>query len=88
MQGTSWRELYKAAMLEIDLSKMQLRIDAAVAAVHLRMEEVVISEGDSRAEVQEISDALQNLRSLRKMNDRISSPPVAPKNNSPQEGVL
>ena len=55
-------------MLEIDLSKMQLRIDAAVAAVHLRMEEVAISEGDSRAEVQEMSDALQNLRSLRKMN--------------------
>jgi hypothetical protein len=88
MQGTSWRELYKAAMLEIDLSKMQLRIDAAVAAVHVRMEEVAISEGDSRAEVQEMSDALQNLRSLRKMNDRISSPPVAPKSNSPQEGVL
>jgi sirohydrochlorin ferrochelatase len=88
MQGTSWRDLYKAAMLEIDLSKMQARIDAAVAAVHLRMEEVGRSDGDSRAEVQEMSDALQNLQTLRKMNDRISSPQVAPKNNSAQEGVL
>lgn len=75
-------------MLEIDLSQMQARIEAAVAAVRLRMEEVAISEGDNRAEVQEMSDALQNLRTLRKMNDRISSPQVAPGDNSPQEGVL
>jgi hypothetical protein len=88
MQSTSWRELYKAAMLEIDLSKMKARINAAVAAVHLRMGEVAISEGNSRAEVQEMSDALQNLQTLRKMNGRVSSRQVAPKNNSPQEGVL
>jgi hypothetical protein len=88
MQGSSWRELYKAAVLEIDLSKMQLRIDAAVAAVQRRVEEVAISEGESHAEVQEMSDALQILRSLRKMNDRISGPQVMPKNNSPQQGVL
>lgn len=75
-------------MLEIDLSRMEARIDAAIAAVHLRMEEVAITKGDSHAEVQEISDALQNLRTLRKTNDRISSPQVAPRNNSPQEGVL
>jgi hypothetical protein len=87
MQGTSWRELYKAAMLEIDLSKMQARINAGVAAVHRRREEIAISEGHG-AEVQEMSDALQNLHSLRTMNDRISGPQVAPKNNSPQEGVL
>ena len=88
MQGSSWRELYKAAVLEIDLSKMQSRIDAAVAAVQRRMNEVAISESGRLAEAQEMSDALQILRSLRKMDDRIPCPQVMPNNNSPQQGVL
>jgi len=88
MQDSSWRELYKAAVLEIDLSKMQARIDAAVATVQRRMNEVAISEGGRLADAQEMSDALQILHSLRKMDRRIAGPQAMPKSNSPQQGVL
>lgn len=60
----SWWELYRTAMVEIDLSKLQTRIDTAREAIIRCMEQQSL---DSRADRQAMVDALENLRVLQKI---------------------
>ena len=58
-----WFEVYKAAVLELDLQKLPGRIVAAKEAVQLRLKEIQ-GDTDHHAERQEIEDALSSLRIL------------------------
>lgn len=58
-----WFEVYKAAVLELDLQKLPGRIVAAKEAVQLRLIEIQ-GDADHHAERQQIEDALSSLRTL------------------------
>ena len=62
-EDKSWFEVYKAAMLELDLQKLPGRIVAAKEAVQLRLKEIQ-GDTDHRAERRQIEDALSSLRTL------------------------
>ena len=60
-----WHEVYKAALLETDWSKMPERIRAAEAALHQRKREFELNHGGTPEENQAIADALRGLTVLR-----------------------
>ena len=62
-ENKSWFEVYKAAMLELDLQKLPGRIVAAKVAVQLRLKGIQ-GDTDHHAERQQIEDALNSLRTL------------------------
>jgi hypothetical protein len=67
----SWRDLYTAAMLELDHGLLQSRIDAAQVAIRRSMEELMGSCAVGAAEErQALSDALGNLQSLQRVEFR------------------
>jgi hypothetical protein len=70
-----WRELYGAAMVEIDRSKLAGRIEVAHQAIQHRLRELEQDHGGSPEERQAISDALLGLDVLRKEASRISASP-------------
>jgi PAS domain-containing protein len=57
---TDWRELYLAALMEVDRGKLRQKIDLALAAVHQQMR-----EGGSGQE-QMLRDALSALQALQR----------------------
>ena len=59
-----WHEVYKAALLETDWSKMEERITAAEAALHERKKEFDLNHGGTPEENQAIQDTLNRLRVL------------------------
>lgn len=61
-----WRSLYEAAVLELDCSKMALRIDAAERAITKRIEE--LNPSSYPVEAQQLMNALTVLRDLRRMD--------------------
>ena len=61
-----WHEVYKAALLETDWSKIEGRIQAVEAALHERKNEFALNHGGTPEENQAIEDALQGLGTLRK----------------------
>ncbi len=61
-----WLEIYKAALLETDWSKMEERIRAAESALHERKREFSLNHGGTPEENQAIEDALRSLNVLRK----------------------
>jgi hypothetical protein len=61
-----WHNLYKAAILEIDTAKLRGRVEEAKQAIHARMEELALS--DQNGEWETLSDALNVLEDLLKMN--------------------
>jgi hypothetical protein len=56
-----WHEVYKAALLETDWSKMEKLITAAEAALHARKHEFDLNHGGTPEENQAIEDALRAL---------------------------
>lgn len=62
-----WKKLYEAAILEIDPTKLQLRINEAHGAILDRAEQLLTRPPDS--EQQALKEALRNLRVLRKMSE-------------------
>jgi uncharacterized protein YecA (UPF0149 family) len=60
-----WHEVYKAAVLETDWTKMEERILAAEAALHERKKEFDMNHGGKPEENQAIQDALNALNTLR-----------------------
>jgi hypothetical protein len=75
-QDFPWRKLYEAAMLELDRSKLQARIDDACAALRKRAEELMPACGDDSRVLEErqaIADALHGLRTLEKVELQRSS---------------
>ena len=64
-QNQPWMDHYRAAMLEADLSQLNVRIRLAEEAI-VRRKEAIGSSPDTRAEIQALSDAQQNLRVLKR----------------------
>ncbi len=60
-----WQDLYKAAMLELNSTKLRNRIQLARAAMQQRSKELIRDYGSgSQAEQRGIVDALRNLGAL------------------------
>jgi hypothetical protein len=62
-----WKQLYAAAMLELDSTKLPQRIAEAYQAILNRVEDLHMRspEGEQHA----LNDAVRNLRILRKMSE-------------------
>ena len=76
----AWHEVYKAALLETDWSKMPERIKAVEAALNQRKREFELNHGGSPEENQAIADALRGLSILR--NDALRWAKGEPKNQA------
>jgi len=61
-----WHEVYKAAVLETDWSKMERKIQAAENGTGVRLHEFSLNHGGTPEENQAIMDALHGLDILRK----------------------
>jgi hypothetical protein len=61
-----WYEVYKAAVLETDWTKMEERIQAAEAALQERKNEFDLNHGGTPEENRAIADAFYGLNNLRK----------------------
>jgi hypothetical protein len=64
MTTLAWQELYKAALLELRPEQLRLRIEAAEAAIRLRLQELQNGEDGSNDEHHAMADALRGLRTL------------------------
>jgi hypothetical protein len=60
-----WHEVYKAAVLETDWSRMDERIRAAELAIEERKNELALDHGGSPEEVEAITESLKSLSTLR-----------------------
>jgi hypothetical protein len=60
-----WQEVYKAALLETDWSKMEERIRAAESVLNQRKLEFLLDHGGTPEENQAVEDALRGLIVLR-----------------------
>jgi PAS domain-containing protein len=58
-----WRELYMSAVLEVDRTKLNRKVEIALAAVHARL----LSGSQTEGEKQLLRDAVATLRTLRKL---------------------
>jgi hypothetical protein len=67
-----WRELYRAAMIELDPRKVPQRINDARNAIMDRMEDTRTKP--SYPEYQQLDDAFNGLRSLQQESDRSQQP--------------
>jgi len=66
MQADSfWQELYQAAFIETDHSKLPNRVSLAKAAIDARLQELQLDHGGTSEERQAITDALAGLNILR-----------------------
>jgi Zn-dependent protease with chaperone function len=73
--SSSWRELYTAAMLELDRATLPGRIEGAQAAVLQALEELADNYTlEAGEEKQAMADALRNLRTLQRVEFRSSAP--------------
>jgi hypothetical protein len=61
----SWRDSYRAALLETDWTKMQERIQAAESEIHKRRLTLVQDHGGTSEEREALVSALSGLRVLR-----------------------
>jgi len=85
-KDVSWRELYKAAILELDPVALHKRIEAAHAAIQQRILELQSNyDGTSGAEQREMVDALNSLRAVQKVEFRLSSEPNRPRREPTSE---
>jgi hypothetical protein len=63
--GQSWKELYTAALFEVDEKQVAARIVDAEKAIVLRARELFTKGADTIEEDQALDDALYALRALR-----------------------
>ncbi len=61
----NWRELYRAAILELDSSRLPERIVEAENVVIARARELFHQGGDNGEETENLNDAMYALRALR-----------------------
>ena len=64
LDGRYWRELYKAALSEVDQSKLPQRIADAEKAVVLRARELFQAAGDNGEETEALDDVMYALHAL------------------------
>jgi hypothetical protein len=60
----NWRDLYRAAMLELRPEQLQHRIDDAEKAIQQRIAELGQDDSNSMEELRALDDALRGLRVL------------------------
>ena len=65
LDGGAWRGLYRAALFEIDETKLPERIAQAEKALALRARDLFHMAGDNDEEGQALDDAMYALRALR-----------------------
>jgi hypothetical protein len=65
-----WRELYQAAILELDETKLSNRIAEAEEVIVQRARELFQQNGNNFKEQQALDDAMQALRVLRSIERR------------------
>jgi hypothetical protein len=63
---SEWEQLYQAAILETDWSKIEDRIQKADFAISARLHEFSLNHGGTPEENQRIQDALNGLHILRR----------------------
>jgi len=63
MPKVSWRELYRAAILELDPALLRIRVKAAEDAINARLADDLVSGDEHR----DIDDALSALRRLKRL---------------------
>ena len=81
LRSTNWRELYRAAILELNPSKLSVHIAEAENALIQRGRELVQEAGDNSEEERALEDATYFLRALRRIE-------VQPEPSCPQLGRL
>jgi hypothetical protein len=64
MLETTWRDFYRAAILELDHSLLKVRLKAAEDAIHARVSDARAS----REERREMDDALCTVHRLKKVD--------------------
>ncbi len=70
-----WRDLYAAAMLELDHANLHARIEAARAGIQRARKELTRNATPGAAEeMQSMADALRNLDTLQRVELRASAP--------------
>jgi len=62
----SWKDLYQAAISELDLDKLPRRIDDAEAAIVICARELLYADGDDAEDPESLDDALCILQALRR----------------------
>jgi hypothetical protein len=75
---TEWKNLYQAAILETDWSKIEERIQAADSAIGARLHEFSLDHGGTPEENQAIRDALSGLTTLRREVAAHAKKPLIP----------
>ena len=65
MDGNNWRELYRAALLELDLDKSRDRVKTAEQAIRARTSLDGDIRNDERTAMQDAMSALNVLRRVR-----------------------
>lgn len=63
---SDWRELYRAALLELNPAQLKARAEIAVLAVHDRIREIAAAGPSSAVEKLALSDAINGLRVLQR----------------------
>ena len=72
-QPANWRELYEAALLEVNPTDLQKGIELACQAMRGRSDDLTrSSEPGALEELRAIADALQNLRTVQRVELRSS----------------
>jgi hypothetical protein len=65
MKYSHWQREFEAALLEADPQTLRQRVDAAEAAIFLRLQ-VLVESVQGHAEQQAISDAIRTLRTIQR----------------------
>lgn len=65
LNHSNWAELYRAALLESDISKLPRLVEDAMGAIHARLHELQTCELDPALRIA-LEDALQNLKVLQR----------------------
>ena len=73
LNSRAWRDLYKAALFEVDKTRLPERMAKAEKAVVLRARELFYAAGDNIEEGQALDDAMYTLHALRNKPQTYSS---------------
>lgn len=73
-----WIEIYRAALLEVDPAKLPALIAEAENVIQQRLRDFHGEGPAAAAERQALSDALQNLRVIRREQPKMSTAPLHP----------
>jgi signal transduction histidine kinase len=69
---SSWQDLYRDAMLELDEATLYSKIETARAAIRQAMEALVSEEGNAE-DKQVMTEALRNLQVLQRLEMKMSA---------------